>query len=105
MQTAATDHPPLLSVPLPPLNAPLRTINIPFVMSLLRAFATKAPFKAHLNPDHGRHAAAASIRWIRWMSVINLSDESAVEKFRQLNAKSILYFTATWSVLGNFNFC
>jgi hypothetical protein len=32
----------------------------------------------------------------RFMSVINLSDLDATEKFRQLNHKSILYFTATW---------
>ena len=30
------------------------------------------------------------------MSVINLSDLEATEKFRQLNHKSILYFTAVW---------
>ena len=30
------------------------------------------------------------------MSVFTLSDEEAVEKFRQVNPKSILYFTATW---------
>eukprot|EP00553_Chaetoceros_curvisetus_P002006 CAMPEP_0204622910 /NCGR_PEP_ID=MMETSP0717-20131115/8631_1 /ASSEMBLY_ACC=CAM_ASM_000666 /TAXON_ID=230516 /ORGANISM="Chaetoceros curvisetus" /LENGTH=140 /DNA_ID=CAMNT_0051637799 /DNA_START=1 /DNA_END=423 /DNA_ORIENTATION=- len=29
-------------------------------------------------------------------SVINLSDESAVSKFKTINNKSILYFTATW---------
>mmetsp|Transcript_6885 Transcript_6885/g.9859 ORF Transcript_6885/g.9859 Transcript_6885/m.9859 type:complete len:141 (+) Transcript_6885:122-544(+) len=29
-------------------------------------------------------------------SVITLSDEDAVEKFRMLNGKSILYFTASW---------
>jgi len=28
--------------------------------------------------------------------VTTLSDEKAVEKFRTINAKSILYFTATW---------
>uniref|UniRef100_A0A6U3RSM6 Thioredoxin domain-containing protein n=1 Tax=Ditylum brightwellii TaxID=49249 RepID=A0A6U3RSM6_9STRA len=32
----------------------------------------------------------------RWMSVVNLSDSEAVEKFRMLNSKSVLYFTATW---------
>ena len=30
------------------------------------------------------------------MSVITLSDLEATEKFRQLNHKSVLYFTATW---------
>ena len=29
-------------------------------------------------------------------SVFNLSDEEAVDKFRTINDKSILYFTATW---------
>ena len=32
----------------------------------------------------------------RFMSVVTLSDEGAVEKFRMVNHKSILYFTATW---------
>mmetsp|Transcript_15991 Transcript_15991/g.19525 ORF Transcript_15991/g.19525 Transcript_15991/m.19525 type:complete len:128 (-) Transcript_15991:1611-1994(-) len=32
----------------------------------------------------------------RSMSVVSLSDESAVKKFRLINNKSILYFTATW---------
>jgi hypothetical protein len=31
-----------------------------------------------------------------YSGVVNLSDEQAVEKFRMLNHKSILYFTATW---------
>jgi len=34
----------------------------------------------------------------RFMSVINLSDMDATEKFTQINHKSILYFTATWYV-------
>jgi len=29
-------------------------------------------------------------------SVFNLSDEEAVEKFKTINDKSILYFTASW---------
>ena len=32
----------------------------------------------------------------RFMSVINLSDLDATEKFKQLNHKSVLYFTAVW---------
>lgn len=32
----------------------------------------------------------------RWMSVINLSDNDAVDKFRGVNQKSVLYFTASW---------
>jgi thioredoxin 1 len=32
----------------------------------------------------------------RFMSVINLSDLDATATFRQVNKKSILYFTATW---------
>jgi hypothetical protein len=31
----------------------------------------------------------------RFMSVINLSDDEAVSKFRMINTKSVLYFTAT----------
>eukprot|EP00534_Pseudo-nitzschia_fraudulenta_P000060 CAMPEP_0201125492 /NCGR_PEP_ID=MMETSP0850-20130426/21689_1 /ASSEMBLY_ACC=CAM_ASM_000622 /TAXON_ID=183588 /ORGANISM="Pseudo-nitzschia fraudulenta, Strain WWA7" /LENGTH=106 /DNA_ID=CAMNT_0047393541 /DNA_START=359 /DNA_END=679 /DNA_ORIENTATION=- len=30
------------------------------------------------------------------MSVINISDLEATEKFTEINAKSVLYFTATW---------
>jgi thioredoxin 1 len=33
---------------------------------------------------------------VRYMSVINLSTQDAVEKFTVMNSKSILYFTATW---------
>jgi len=32
----------------------------------------------------------------RHMSVVNLSDKSAVDKFLNMNDKSILYHTATW---------
>jgi len=32
----------------------------------------------------------------RWMSVITLSDADAVDKFRTINSKSVMYFTATW---------
>ena len=31
----------------------------------------------------------------RFMSVINLSDDEAVKKFRSINNKSVLYFTAS----------
>ena len=30
------------------------------------------------------------------MSVITLSDTDAVDKFRTINSKSVMYFTATW---------
>lgn len=33
---------------------------------------------------------------LRFFSVINLSDESAVQKFHHVNHKSVLYFTAQW---------
>lgn len=33
---------------------------------------------------------------IRYMSVLNLSDKPAMEKFTAMNNKSVLYFTATW---------
>lgn len=32
----------------------------------------------------------------RWMSVISLSDSDAVDKFRTLHSKSVMYFTASW---------
>ncbi|OEU14145.1 hypothetical protein FRACYDRAFT_189178 [Fragilariopsis cylindrus CCMP1102] len=32
----------------------------------------------------------------RFMSVINISDNEATDKFIKMNEKSILYFTATW---------
>ena len=43
-------------------------------------------------------ASRATVRaaLCRYMSVTTLSDAEAVEKFRMLNHKSILYFTATW---------
>ena len=34
----------------------------------------------------------------RFMSVINISDNEATDKFIKMNEKSILYFTATWYV-------
>ncbi|KAL7533434.1 hypothetical protein ACHAXR_009484 [Thalassiosira sp. AJA248-18] len=30
------------------------------------------------------------------MSVVTLSDSDAVQKFRNINSKSVMYFTATW---------
>jgi hypothetical protein len=41
------------------------------------------------------HATAARNVSRRFMSVINLSDDEAVKKFRMINNKSVLYFTAT----------
>lgn len=41
-------------------------------------------------------AAMAASAARRNMAVVTLSDESVVEKFRMINSKSILYFTATW---------
>merc|ERR1719491_154116 len=32
----------------------------------------------------------------RYMSVTNISDLEATKKFTEINAKSVLYFTATW---------
>jgi hypothetical protein len=44
-----------------------------------------------------RAASAAVHRAVtRQMSVITLSDEEAIEKFRAINSKSVLYFTASW---------
>lgn len=39
---------------------------------------------------------SAKMALCRSMSVTTLSDTQALEKFRTLNHKSILYFTATW---------
>ncbi len=39
---------------------------------------------------------AAAQQQSRWMSVITLSDADAVDKFRTINSKSVMYFTATW---------
>ena len=40
-------------------------------------------------------ACATAAKNFRWMSsVINLSDLDATEKFKELNHKSVLYFTA-----------
>jgi hypothetical protein len=36
---------------------------------------------------------------VRFMSVINLSTDDAVEKFRLINSKSVLYFTAQVGVV------
>lgn len=55
---------------------------------------------ASMNRLYGRHICRALRPSYniarRCMSVINLSDESAIEKFRAINSKSVLYFTATW---------
>ncbi|KAL3773579.1 hypothetical protein ACHAWO_003066 [Cyclotella atomus] len=32
----------------------------------------------------------------RWMSVVHLSDSDAVDKFRTINERSVMYFTASW---------
>ena len=40
-----------------------------------------------------------SITAVRSMSVRVLQDEDAVNEFRDLNSKSVLYFTANWWVL------
>mmetsp|Transcript_10886 Transcript_10886/g.15562 ORF Transcript_10886/g.15562 Transcript_10886/m.15562 type:complete len:129 (-) Transcript_10886:260-646(-) len=47
-----------------------------------------------LSSTHLRRAAAQ--QQSRWMSVITLSDADAVDKFRTINSKSVMYFTATW---------
>jgi hypothetical protein len=43
--------------------------------------------------SHSANAARNVSR--RFMSVINLSDDEAVKKFRAINNKSVLYFTAS----------
>ena len=42
---------------------------------------------------------------VRFMSVINLSDAEAVEKFRMINSKSVLYFTAAVCIMGGSSQC
>jgi hypothetical protein len=42
-----------------------------------------------------RSANAARNVSCRFMSVVNLSDDEAVKKFRAINTKSVLYFTAS----------
>mmetsp|Transcript_4922 Transcript_4922/g.7470 ORF Transcript_4922/g.7470 Transcript_4922/m.7470 type:complete len:133 (+) Transcript_4922:45-443(+) len=49
------------------------------------------------SPLHRRAAQQLSTsNQQRWMSVITLSDADAVDKFRTINSKSVMYFTATW---------
>ena len=45
-------------------------------------------------PAGMRSPAALVQQQTRGFAVVNLSDESAVEKFRNINSKSVLYFTA-----------
>ncbi len=54
--------------------------------NLLRARMATFPRRA-LHDFHSKKCMS---------SVINLSDDSAVTKFKSINGKSILYFTATW---------
>jgi thiol-disulfide isomerase/thioredoxin len=62
-------------------------------MSLLRTVAAaKALRPRRLIPTQ------SISQFARFMSVITLEGESEIEKFRMINAKSILYFTATWYV-------
>lgn len=43
-----------------------------------------------------RYAATTLVKTqTRGFAVVNLSDGSAVDKFRTINSKSVLYFTAT----------
>ena len=43
-----------------------------------------------------RELTLPNLAGLRYMSVINISDLEATEKFTEINAKSVLYFTATW---------
>ena len=45
-----------------------------------------------------RELGRSSLVGFRYMSVTNISDLEATEKFTEINKKSILYFTATWYV-------
>mmetsp|Transcript_31315 Transcript_31315/g.30155 ORF Transcript_31315/g.30155 Transcript_31315/m.30155 type:complete len:144 (-) Transcript_31315:174-605(-) len=57
------------------------------------AISTCASRTHLLRKSSFRHAGMINARF---MSVVTLSDEAAIEKFRAINNKSILYFTATW---------
>mmetsp|Transcript_53084 Transcript_53084/g.128835 ORF Transcript_53084/g.128835 Transcript_53084/m.128835 type:complete len:152 (+) Transcript_53084:130-585(+) len=48
------------------------------------------------TPTNNTSVMKAMQQQRRFMSVINISDFEATEKFSQLNHKSVLYFTATW---------
>lgn len=52
------------------------------------------------STSSSRTSALLSLRWLRpnprWFSVIHLSDQTALEKFCQLNKRTVLYFTAEW---------
>ena len=62
-------------------------------MSLIGKYATMNALRA------SRSLARSSVgNNLRFMSVITLEGETEIEKFRMINAKSILYFTATWCV-------
>jgi hypothetical protein len=59
---------------------------------------------SHLSSSHASRNVCKSV-WrspmilpqrCMFSGVVNLSDEQAVEKFRMLNHKSVLYFTASW---------
>mmetsp|Transcript_36844 Transcript_36844/g.79550 ORF Transcript_36844/g.79550 Transcript_36844/m.79550 type:complete len:140 (-) Transcript_36844:239-658(-) len=61
------------------MNATMHLRRLPFQRQSLR----------HFNRTQQKHRCMSG-------GVINLSDASAVQKFRTANNKSILYFTATW---------
>jgi hypothetical protein len=54
---------------------------------MLSSLTRSTALRRSVLQQHNKTAA-------RFMSVINLSDEKAVEKFRMVNSKSVLYFTA-----------
>ena len=43
-----------------------------------------------------RHRNLVHQKQQRWMSIIHLSDTDAVDKFRTINERSVMYFTASW---------
>lgn len=49
-----------------------------------------------LSSRASRSLRQSRTNMVRFMSVINLSTDDAVEKFRMINSKSVLYFTAQW---------
>ena len=61
----------------------------------LRRYASISGRSVAASAPAGMRSPAALVQQqTRGFAVVNLSDESAVEKFRNINSKSVLYFTA-----------
>ena len=73
------------------MNASNHLRRLPLFRQYTSFHQHRARFAA-ITPNHRGHALSCS----RYMSVISLSDSDAVTKFRTINSKSVMYFTATW---------